>query len=73
MEWLINLDPSIWVALIGAVGAIIVALINVIIPLFKKKEKVSDKVAPTINQTVKGNGNTVIGIQNNMKGKRDGQ
>lgn len=39
MEWLLNLDPSIWVALIGVVGAIIVALINVIIPLFKKKRK----------------------------------
>lgn len=39
----------------------------------RKKEKVSDKVAPTINQTVTGNGNTVIGIQNNMKGKKDGQ
>ena len=41
--------------------------------IFKKKEKVSDKGAPTINQTVTGNGNTVIGIQNNMKGKKDGQ
>lgn len=73
MEWLMNLDPSIWAALIGAVGAIIVALIKVIIPLFKKKEKASDKVAPSINQTVTGNGNTVIGIQNNMKGEKDGQ
>lgn len=73
MEWLMNLDPSIWAALIGAVGAIIVALIKVIIPLFKKKEKVSDKISPTINQTVTGNGNTVIGIQNNMKGEKDGQ
>ena len=73
MEWLINLDPSIWVALIGAVGAIIVDLIKVIIPLFKKKEKGSDKISPTINQTVTGNGNTVIGIQNNMKGEKDGQ
>lgn len=73
MEWLMNLDPSIWAALIGAVGAIIVALIKVIIPLFKKKEKGSDKVAPSINQTVTGNGNTVIGIQNNMKGEKDGQ
>ena len=72
MEWLMNLDPSIWAALIGAVGAIIVALIKVIIPLFKKKEKASDKVAPSINQTVTGNGNTVIGIQNNMKGEKDG-
>ena len=44
MEWLMNLDPSIWAALIGAVGAIIVALIKVIIPLFKKKEKVPIKL-----------------------------
>lgn len=73
MEWLMNLDPSIWAALIGAVGAIIVALIKVIIPLFKKKEKGSNKVAPSINQTATGNGNTVIGIQNNMKGEKDGQ
>lgn len=73
MEWLINLDPSIWVALVGAVGAIIVALIKVVIPLFKKKGKDSDKVAPTINQTVTGNGNTVIGIQNNIKGEKNGQ
>lgn len=50
MEWLMSLNPTVLAALIAAIASVIVALIKVIIPLFKKKEKVSDKVAPTINQ-----------------------
>lgn len=67
MEWLMNLNPTVLAALIAAIASVIVTLIKVIIPLFKKSENNSTKATSSINQTVTCNGNTVIGVQNNMK------
>ena len=73
MEWLMNLNPTVLAALIAAIASVIVTLIKVIIPLFKKSENNSTKATSSINQTVTGNGNTEIGVQNNMKGEKDEQ
>lgn len=64
------MTESIWIAIIGAVGVIGAAIIG----LFKKSDnKKSDKsksnAKTTVNQTVTGNHNTVIGIQRDRKEK----
>lgn len=57
------MTESIWIAIIGAVGVIGAAIIG----LFKKSDKSNAKT--TVNQTVTGNHNTVIGIQRDRKEK----
>ena len=58
---------NIWVAIIGAVGAIIAAIVGI----FKKKDKSESKSDSSVNQTfnVSGDHNTVVGIRNNKKEK----
>lgn len=43
MEWLMNLNPTVLAALIAAIASVIVTLIKVIIPSFKKSENNSTK------------------------------
>ncbi len=57
------MTESIWIAIIGAVGVIGAAIIG----LFRKSDKSNAKT--TVNQTVTGNHNTVIGIQRDRKEK----
>ena len=57
------MTEAIWVAIIGAVGVIGAAIIG----LFKKSDK--SNVKTTVNQTVTGSHNTIIGIQNERKEK----
>lgn len=61
------MTEGIWGAIINAFGGIVSAIIG----LFKKSDKTESSDKSTINQTfnVKGNHNTVIGIQNDRKGK----
>lgn len=61
------MTEAIWVAIIGAAGVIIVAIIGV----FKKKDKSESKSDSSVNQTfnVSGDHNTVVGIRNDKKEK----
>lgn len=61
------MTENIWVAIIGAAGVIIAAVIGI----FKKKDKSESKSNSSVNQTfnVSGNHNTVVGIRNDKKEK----
>ena len=59
------MTESIWIAIIGAVGVIGAAHPV----LFKKSDKSKSNAKTTVNQTVTGNHNTVIGIQRDRKEK----
>lgn len=73
LEFFGNLDATVQVALITLCGGVLVAVINGIVSLLNNRKKkdaqsqatVTDK--STVNQTLKGHNNTVIGIQNNIK------
>lgn len=61
------MTEAIWVAIIGAVGAIIAAIVGI----FKKKDKSESKSDSSVNQTfnVSGDHNTIVGIRNDKKEK----
>lgn len=61
------MTENIWVAIIGAVGAIIAAIVGI----FKKKDKSESKSDSSVSQTfnVSGDHNTVVGIRNDKKEK----
>ena len=66
------MSEAIWGAIIGSVGVVVVAVINGVFGLIKKPEKDSkikseDKIS--VNQTVAGNNNTVIGVQTDKQEK----
>lgn len=66
------MSEAIWVAIIGLVGVVVVAVINGVFGLIKKpgkdsKKKSEDKIS--VNQTVSGNNNTVIGVQTDKREK----
>lgn len=80
LDFFLNLDTSVQVAIITLCGGVLVALINGIVslangivPLINNRKKnniqsqgsETDKI--TINQTSNGHNNTFIGIQNNNK------
>ena len=73
MAWFTGLEIEMQVALVGACGIIVVAVINgVFLLLSKKKNSNGCSTATTsINQNTKGRNNTIIGIQNNTKEKDD--
>lgn len=65
------MSEAIWVAIIGLVG-VVVAVINGVFGLIKKPEKDSKKKSEdkiSVNQTVSGNNNTVIGVQTDKREK----
>ena len=57
------MSESIIIAIIGASGVVIAALITGLLSLFKKDDKNQNN--PRIKQFQKGKNNTQIGIQNN--------
>lgn len=66
------MSEAIWGAIIGSVGVVVVAVINGVFGLIKKpakdsKKKSEDKIS--VNQTVSGNNNTVIGVQTDKQEK----
>ena len=66
------MTEAIWVAIVGLVGAVMVAVINGVFGLIKKPEKDSKKKSEdkiSVNQTVSGNNNTVIGVQTDKREK----
>ena len=66
------MSEAIWVAIIGLVGVVVVAVINGVFGLKKKPEKDSKKKSEdkiSVNQTVSGNNNTVIGVQTDKREK----
>ena len=66
------MTEAIWVAIVGLVGAVMVAVINGAFGLIKKPEKDSKKKSEdkiSVNQTVSGNNNTVIGVQTDKREK----
>ena len=66
------MSEAIWVAIIGLVGVVVVAVINGVLGLIKKPEKDSKKKSEdkiSVNQTVSGNNNTVIGVQTDKREK----
>ena len=66
------MSEAIWVAIIGLVGVVVVAVINGVFGLIKKPEKDSKKKSEdkiSVNQTVSGNNNTVIGVQTDKRAK----
>ena len=66
------MSEAIWVAIIGLVGVVVVAVINGVFGLIKKQEKDSKKKSEdkiSVNQTVSGNNNTVIGVQTDKREK----
>lgn len=66
------MSEAIWVAIIGSVGVVVVAVTNGVFGLIKKPEKDSKKKSEdkiSVNQTVSGNNNTVIGVQTDKREK----
>lgn len=66
------MSEAIWVAIIGLVGVVVGAVINGVFGLIKKPEKDSKKKSEdkiSVNQTVSGNNNTVIGVQTDKREK----
>lgn len=66
------MTEAIWGAIIGSVGVVVVAVINGVFGLIKKQEKDSKKKSEdkiSVNQTVSGNNNTVIGVQTDKQEK----
>lgn len=66
------MSEAIWVAIIGLVGVVVVAVINGVFGLIKNPEKDSKKKSEdkiSVNQTVSGNNNTVIGVQTDKREK----
>lgn len=66
------MSEAIWVAIIGLVGVVVAAVINGVFGLIKKPEKDSKKKSEdkiSVNQTVSGNNNTVIGVQTDKREK----
>lgn len=66
------MTEAIWVAIVGLVGAVMVAVINGAFGLIKKPEEDSKKQSEdkiSVNQTVSGNNNTVIGVQTDKREK----
>lgn len=66
------MSEAIWGAIIGSVGVVVVAVINGVFGLIKKQEKDSKKKSEdkiSVNQTVSGNNNTVIGVQTDKQEK----
>lgn len=61
------MTEAIWVAIIGAAGVIMAAIIGI----FKKKDKSESKNNSSVNQTfnVSGDHNTIVGIGNDKRGK----
>ena len=68
MNWFSGLDVEIKVAIISAGGAILAAAFNGLFSLLTKR-KGSDTKSTSVNQKTKGNNNTVIGIQNDIRNK----
>ena len=64
------MSENIIVAFIGASAVIIAAIVALIGNLGKKKSKSEGKT--TIKQSVKGNSNVQIGIQNNSSNEKGG-
>lgn len=62
-------EATINSAWIGAIAAIIVALLSLVGIVYQvnKNRTKKNSAATRIKQTVKGNNNTVIGIQNNRE------
>ena len=66
------MTEAIWGAIIGSVGVVVVAVINGVFGSIKKPEKDSKKKSEdkiSVNQTVSGNNNTVIGVQTDKQEK----
>ena len=66
------MSEAIWVAIIGLIGVVVVAVIYGVFGLIKKPEKDSKKKSEdkiSVNQTVSGNNNTVIGVQTDKREK----
>ena len=66
------MSEAIWVAIIGLVGVVVVAVTTGVFGLTKKPEKDSKKKSEdkiSVNQTVSGNNNTVIGVQTDKREK----
>lgn len=66
------MSEAIWGAIIGSVGVVVVVVINGVFGLIKKPEKDSKKKSEdkiSVNQTVSGNNNTVIGVQTDKQEK----
>lgn len=66
------MSEAIWGAIIGSVGVVVVAVINGVFGFIKKPEKDSKKKSEdkiSVNQTVSGNNNTVIGVQTDKQEK----
>lgn len=63
------MTENIIVAIIGAVAAIGVAMVTGFFGLVKKTDKSGTKNKTTVNQTVKGNNNTIVGIKTDRKEK----
>lgn len=60
------MTEGIWIAIIGLVGIVVVAVINGVFGLIKKPEKDNKKKSEDktiVNQTVSGDNNIVIGMQ----------
>ena len=62
MHWFNELRIEIQVAIIGFFGSIVTALISGLLSLLAPESKKT-----SITQKIKGNNNTIIGIQNNTK------
>ncbi len=69
MEWFSSLDKTVQVAIITALGGIIVAIITGLFSLVNKKKKDAavkkNSGSAKITQTSYGDNNTFIGVQNN--------
>ena len=65
LEWFAEQDTTIKVAIIGACGTVLAAIIAGIFNLFNKKSKAKENSTYIVNQTATDQNNTQIGIQNN--------
>lgn len=71
VEWFTAQAVEIKVAIITCCGGILVAIITGVFSILGKKGKSKTSSTYTVNQTVTGENNTQIGIQNNFK--KDGE
>ena len=65
LEWFTEQDTTIKVAIIGACGTVLAAIIAGIFNLFNKKSKTKENATHMVNQTATSQNNTQIEVQNN--------
>ena len=64
LEWFTEQDTTIKVAIIGACGTVLAAIIAGIFNLFNKKSKTKENATHMVNQTATSQNNTQIEVQN---------